>query len=210
MFTTVARHRAAGPTLAVCAATFAVFSLFWTSLTYLLTTPPFSFSVSRIGPLGLVGLAGALAARRAGALHDRGWSVPATGIGLSLLGLSLAAAWAGGNSIVALIIVVIVLDIAAQTILVLGQTRPFALPGSARTRLNTAFVVGNFLGGALGSAIAEPLWVADGWTAITIASLAFTLGGLVVWSLARGRLADTGPQEDAPSSPHADAPTAGR
>lgn len=50
--------------------------MFWTSLTYLLTAPPFSFSVSQIG---LFGLAGAFAARRAGVLHDRGWSVPATG-----------------------------------------------------------------------------------------------------------------------------------
>ncbi|MFF7309108.1 MFS transporter [Streptomyces sp. NPDC008137] len=198
VFTTVAKHGAVLPSLAICAASFSVFSLFWTSLTYLLTAPPFSFSVSQIGLFGLAGLAGALAARRAGALHDRGWSVPATGIALTLLGLSLAAAWAGSNSVVTLIVVVIALDIAAQSILVLGQTRLFALPGSAHSRLNTAFVVSNFLGGALGSAITGLLWSAGGWDAIMTASLAITLAGLTMWTLGRHRLADTGPQQDSP------------
>ncbi|WP_435616170.1 MFS transporter [Streptomyces coelicoflavus] len=206
VFTTVAHHRAAAPTLAICAASFAVFSMFWTSLTHLLTAPPFSFSVSQVGLLGLAGLAGALAARRTGALHDRGWSVPATGLALTLLVLSLAAAWAGRNSIVALVVVVIALDIAAQSILVLGQTRLFALPGAARSRLNTAFVVSNFLGGALGSAIAGPLWSAGGWAAIMTASLAITLAGLTVWSLTRRRLAHTTPTPDHPADAPVEAP----
>ncbi|GHF08757.1 MFS transporter [Streptomyces spiralis] len=210
VFITVAHHRTAGPTLAICAASFAVFSMFWTSLTYLLTAPPFSFSVSQIGLLGLAGLAGALAARRAGALHDRGWSVPATGLALALLGLSLAAAWVGRNSIVALVVVVIALDIAAQSILVLGQTRLFALPGSARSRLNTAFVVSNFLGGAAGSAIAGPLWSAGGWAAIMSASLAITLAGLTVWTLTRRRLAHTSTTPDHPTGAPVEAPAAAR
>ncbi|MFF8717307.1 MFS transporter [Streptomyces sp. NPDC015184] len=210
VFTTVTHHRAAAPTLAISAASFAVFSMFWTSLTYLLTEPPFSFSVSQIGLLGLAGLAGALAARRAGALHDRGWSVPTTGLALALLGLSLAAAWAGSNSLVALVVVVIALDIAAQSILVLGQTRLFALPGAARSRLNTAFVVSNFLGGALGSAVAGPLWSAGGWPAIMTASLVITLAGLTVWTLTRHRLAHTTPTPGHPTDAPVEAPTAAR
>lgn len=51
-------------------------------------------SASQIGLLGLAGLAGALGAWRAGAVHDRGWSAPAMGIALALLGLSLVATWA--------------------------------------------------------------------------------------------------------------------
>ncbi|MFG1959394.1 MFS transporter [Nonomuraea sp. NPDC049028] len=94
VFTTVVRHRAALPTLVICAASFAVFSLFWTSLTYLLTAAPFSYSAGQIGLLGLAGVAGAFAARRAGVLHDRGWSVPATGAALAVLALSLVAGWA--------------------------------------------------------------------------------------------------------------------
>ncbi|GAB6902637.1 MFS transporter [Kineosporia succinea] len=190
VFTTVAQHRAALPTLLVCASSFAVFSLFWTALTYLLTAPPFSYTVTQIGLVGLAGLAGALGARRAGVLHDRGWSVPATGTALGVLALSLAGAWAARDSILALLVVVVVLDIATQTVLVLGQTRLFALPGTARSRLNTAVVVSNFLGGAVGSVISGPLWAAGGWTAVVLAALTINLAGLLVWGAGRRRLAD--------------------
>ncbi|MEV4112526.1 MFS transporter [Nonomuraea sp. NPDC049695] len=201
--TTVARHRAASPTLVICAASFAVFSLFWTSLTYLLTAAPFSYSASQIGLLGLAGMAGAFAARRAGALHDRGWSAPATGAALAVLALSLVAGWAAHSSIIALIVVVVVLDMAGQSIVVLGQTRLFALPGSARSRLNTALVVSNFLGGAIGSAAAGPLWASGGWAAIMTAALVVTLLGLVMWALTRGRLKEAGSPADV-SAPYAE------
>ena len=79
VFTSVAQYRAVPPTLLISALGFTVFSLFWTSLTFLLAAPPFSYSVGQIGLVGLAGLVGALAARKAGAIHDRGWSVPATG-----------------------------------------------------------------------------------------------------------------------------------
>lgn len=190
VFTAVARHPAAPVTLLITGANFAVFSLFWTALTFLLTAEPFGYSTTQIGLMGLAGLAGAVAGRRAGVMHDRGWSVPATGIALALLALSLVGAWAFQTSIVGLIVVVIVLDIAVQGNLILGQTRMFALSASERSRLNTAVVVFNFLGGALGSFLAGPLWSAGGWTAITAGSLAVTLCALCVWAMSRRRLAD--------------------
>ncbi|MBT2521747.1 MFS transporter [Arthrobacter sp. ISL-28] len=185
VFTAVAQHRAAGPTLLISAAVFSVFSLFWTSLTFLLSAPPFSYSVGQIGLFGLAGLAGAVAARRAGMLHDRGWSVPASGIALGLLAVSFVGAWLAQSSVIALIVVVVLLDLAAQATLVLGQTRLLSLPGQNRSRLNTAFVVSNFIGGAVGSAIAGPLWSADGWTAITGTALAIIAAAIAVWVVAR-------------------------
>ncbi|WP_336697738.1 MFS transporter [Curtobacterium sp. USHLN213] len=190
VFTEVARHPAAAPTIVISAAGFAVFSLFWTSLTYLLTAPPFSYSVGQIGLLGLAGVAGALGARRAGSFHDRGWSVRSTGIALALIGVSLVAAWVAQSSIIALIIVIVVLDLAAQGNLVLSQTRLLSLPGAGRSRLNTAVVVSNFIGGAVGSAIAGPLWASGGWTAITGVGVGIIALALLVWVLARRSLAN--------------------
>ncbi|MBM0257434.1 MFS transporter [Micromonospora sp. 4G55] len=185
VFTTVAQHRAAGPTILISAAGFSVFSLFWTSLTYLLSAPPFSFTVGQIGLFGLAGLVGAVAARRAGMLHDRGWSVPASGIALGLLAASFVGAWLAQSSVIALVLVVIVLDLAAQANLVLSQTRLLSLPGQNRSRLNTAIVVSNFIGGAIGSAIAGPLWATGGWTAITGTALAIITIALTIWVFTR-------------------------
>lgn len=190
VFRTVAGHRAALPTLLITATGFGVFSLFWTSLTFLLSAPPFGYSVTRIGLVGLAGLAGALAARQAGTLHDRGWSVPATGAALALLVLSLVVAWAGRTSIVVLVVAVVLLDVAVQAGLLLGQTRLFALAGPARSRMNTAVVVGNFAGGAIGSAAAGPLWAAGGWTAVMLTAIGLTVTALAWWAASRTRLAE--------------------
>lgn len=189
VFTTIVQYRAAAPTLLICSANFAVFSLFWTSLTYLLSAPPFSYGTTQIGLFGLAGLAGALTARRAGLLHDRGWSVPTSGAAMVLLAISLLGAWGAQASLIGLVLAVIVLDIAVQANLVLGQTRLMSLPGGARSRLNTALVVSNFIGGAIGSAVSGPLWASGGWPRILVVALGLNLAAFGVWAVTRSRLA---------------------
>ena len=77
-----------------------VFTLFWTSLTFLLSGPPFRYPVSVIGLFGLAGLAGAVAAQRAGRLHDRGWSLPATGAAWALALVAFVVAAFAAHSVV--------------------------------------------------------------------------------------------------------------
>ena len=141
--------------------------MFWTALTFLLSAPPFSYPVSVIGLFGLAGLAGAITAQRAGRLHDRGWSLPATGAGWALALAAFIVAAFAGHSVAGVLIAIVLLDIAIQGVNILNQTRLFALSDQARSRLNTAFVTGNFIGGAIGSGAAALLWSAGGWTAIT-------------------------------------------
>jgi predicted MFS family arabinose efflux permease len=74
--------------------TFANFSILWTSMAFLLAAPPFNYSEGVIGLFGLAG-AGALGARPAGGLADKGKSHLTTSAGLVLLLLSWAAIWYG-------------------------------------------------------------------------------------------------------------------
>ncbi|MDW5324348.1 MFS transporter [Plantactinospora sp. KLBMP9567] len=181
----VMRERAARWTLVLAAIGFAVFSLFWTALTFLLSGPPFRYPVPVIGLFGLAGLAGALAVQHAGRLHDRGWSLPATGAAWILaLGAFVGAAFAG-RSVVLVVIVIIMIDIALQGQALLNRARLFALSHEARSRLNTALGTGNFIGAAIGSAAATALWSAGGWTAVTIAGAALCCCALTVWALGR-------------------------
>jgi predicted MFS family arabinose efflux permease len=159
--------------------------MFWTALTFLLSGPPFNYGVWVIGLFGLAGLAGALAAQRAGHLHDRGWSLPATGAAWALVLVSFVAAGFGSRSVVAVIVVVIVIDVALQAVGILNQVRVFAVSHEARSRLNTAYVTSNFIGGAIGSAVASVLWGAGGWTAVTIAGVVLSVFALVVWAIGR-------------------------
>ncbi|MFI0815980.1 MFS transporter [Streptomyces sp. NPDC021115] len=181
----VRRERAVRWTLALGTLAFAAFTMFWTSLTFLLSGPPFSYSVTEIGLFGLAGVAGALAAQRAGRLHDRGLSLPATGIAWALALAAFVLAGFAGHSVTLVVVVIVLLDIAVQGVNLLNQSRMFAVSHEARSRLNTAFVTSNFLGGAIGSAAASALWTTGGWTAVTIAGMAVSCFALVVWTLGR-------------------------
>ncbi|WP_211247871.1 MFS transporter [Cryptosporangium arvum] len=199
--TAVARERAVRWTLLLGAIGFALFTMFWTSLTFLLSAPPYRYPVSVIGLFGLAGLAGALAAQRAGRLHDRGWSLPATGIAWVLTLVAFAVAGFGGHSVVAVLVAIVLLDVSVQGMLILNQARVFSVSTSARSRLNTAFVTSNFVGGAVGSAGASVLWSAGGWAAVSTAGAALSVVALVVWLFGRrGALVVSGGTDAAPQA----------
>ena len=91
-------------------------------------------------------------------------------------------------SIVAIVIVAAVISVAVQGITVLTQTRLFNLSQEERSRLNTVFVVNNFIFGAVGSALASLLWSLGGWAYVMTAASAACVAALVVWMISRGRL----------------------
>jgi predicted MFS family arabinose efflux permease len=185
VFAVVAKERAVRWSLVLGATGFAVFSLFWTALTFLLSAPPFSYSPAVIGLFGLIGLAGAISAQRSGRMHDRGWSVPATGIAWAAILCAFVLAALGATSVILLIAAIILLDVAMQTHGILTQTRIFSISHKARSRLNTAYVTSNFIGGAIGSAMAGVLWNTGGWTAVTLAGIALSVFALLVWTIGR-------------------------
>ena len=187
VFLAVRAHRAVRVTLVISASVFAVFTMFWTSLTFLLSAEPYGWSTTAIGAVGLVGLAGAVAAQRVGRLHDRGWSVPVTGGALVLVLVSLVVAGLGARSVVGVLVAVLLLDVGVQAANVLNQTRLFAIDPAARSRLNTAFVTSNFVGGAIGSAVAGVLWNAGGWTAVTVGAAVLVGFATTVWAVHRRR-----------------------
>ena len=188
VFTQVRRRPSVQVTIVLSVVNFGVFTMFWTALTYLLSAAPYDYSLSTIGLVGVAGLLGALAARGVGRLHDRGWSVPANGFTLTLALLSMAAAGRFGHHVIALLVTIVVFDVAVQGTNVLSQTRLFAAAPEARSRLNTALVTANFIGAACGSAVAGVLWRAGGWNAVTLAGVIAYAVALLVWVVARRSL----------------------
>ncbi|WP_330186112.1 MFS transporter [Dactylosporangium sp. AC04546] len=185
--TVALRERTVRWTLLIAATGFAAFTMFWTALTFLLSAPPFGYPVPVIGLFGLAGLAGAVAAQRAGRLHDRGWSMPATGLAWLGILVAFGVALAARLGVVFVLAAIVLLDVAMQTQGILNQTRIFAVSGQARSRLNTAYITGNFIAGAMGSAAAAMLWMAGGWTAVAVAGMALSGLALAFWAiLARG------------------------
>jgi alkylhydroperoxidase/carboxymuconolactone decarboxylase family protein YurZ/predicted MFS family arabinose efflux permease len=181
----VAQHRTVRVVMLIGAATMCVFTAFWTGMTFLLAAAPFSYSASQIGLVSLVGILGAVAAQRTGPVFDRGWAVPAIGVGLAITLVALAVSGLGASSIIAVLIAGALFSIGLQSVQVLAQTMMLSIDPAARSRLNTALVVGNFVGGALGSTLAAVLWQLGGWRAIMGGSAVITGLALAVWFIHR-------------------------
>lgn len=185
VFAIVRRERSLRWGLVLGGSSFGVFTMFWTSLTFLLSAPPFSFSVTVIGLFGLAGLAGAIAAQRAGRLHDRGRGLPGMGIAWVLVLVAFVVAALGARSVVVIVVAIVLLDAAIQGHNILLQSRMFQAEPAARSRINTAFVTNNFIWGAVGSGLAGFLWTHGGWTALCVAGMVLSAAALTVWLVGR-------------------------
>lgn len=181
------RHRRARVIPLFGAALMCVFTAFWTGLTLLLSAPPFSLPASHIGLVSLLGVLGVIGAQFTGRVYDRGWAVPAIGIGLVVTLVAVALAGFGGSSIVAVLIAISLLSVGAQSLLVLLQTMMVSIDPAARSRLNSAHIVSNFIGGAVGSTLAAVLWQAGQWAAIMACSALVVVCALTLWCFQRKR-----------------------
>lgn len=159
------------------------FTLLWTALTFLLSSPAYGYSEGTIGLFGLAGLIGAAAAQGAGRLADRGLANAATAV----FWAAILAGWAlcdlGGSSLLALIAGILVLDAGVQGQHITNQSLIYALRPEARSRLTTAYMAGNFSAAAIGSALASALWSAGGWDAVSLVGVGTAVLALAIWGL---------------------------
>jgi len=160
---------------------FGGFSLVWTTLSFLLSDPPFNFGEAEIGLFGLAGLVGAVTAMRMGRLHDRGHGRLATGAVLAAVLLSWPIFILGQHSVVAILIGLAVLDFGVQGQNVLSQGAIYALGRETTGRVTTAYVTSNFTGGAIGSAAGSLAWSVGGWGAVCGVGVAFACIAMLLW-----------------------------
>ncbi|MES4904147.1 MULTISPECIES: MFS transporter [unclassified Streptomyces] len=161
---------------------FAAFSTLWSSVALPLSEAPYFLPHSAIGALGLVGVAGALAATVAGRLNDRGLSRRTTGIALALLAASWLPLAFTRSSLWALVVGVIILDLAVQAVHVTNQTLIYALHPDAGSRLIGGYMVFYSIGSATGAIAATSLYTVAGWGAVCALGAAFSCLGLVLWA----------------------------
>jgi predicted MFS family arabinose efflux permease len=160
---------------------FANFSVLWTSMAFLLASPPYGYSEGVIGLLGLVGAAGALAARQAGSLADKGKARLTTTAGLLIMLFSWAITALGNHSLVALIIGIILLDLAVQGVHITNQSVIYRQMPEARNRLTAGYMTSYFIGGAIGSLVSATAYQHAGWLGVCAAGALLTILNLLSW-----------------------------
>ena len=146
---------------------FAAFSIFWTVTPLYLAGPAFGLTQTGIALFALAGVAGAIASPIAGRLADRGFSRPATFLGMGLVGSAfLVSHIFAEGSVLALAVLVaagILLDFGTTTTLVLSQRAIYGLGAEKRSRINAIFMATFFMAGAAGSALGAWAFASGGW-----------------------------------------------
>jgi len=159
---------------------FGAFSAFWTTLVFLLSTPPYHYGSQMAGLFGLVGAAGALVAPLAGRLADRFGHRVVRGVALGVVLGAYGLCWLLGFHLVGLAASVILLDAGVQSAHVCNQTRIFGLLPKAHGRVNTIYMMGFFLGGSVGSFVGIWCWTHWQWNGVCAAGAAMALFALLV------------------------------
>ncbi len=169
------------------ACAFAAFSVLWTTLAFLLSASPYNYSNLVIGLFGLVGAGGIAAANLAGKLADSDRHTASTiGAGILLAG-SFGLLWLGRTSLAAIIIGIVVLDIGTQGMQITNQAVIYSLRPDARSRINSAYMVCYFIGGAVGSFAAGALYGSFGWAGVCLLGAGFGVATLVMSAFDRLR-----------------------
>tara|TARA_R110002020_G_scaffold154714_2_gene334993 strand:+ start:154934 stop:156103 length:1170 start_codon:yes stop_codon:yes gene_type:complete len=158
---------------------FAGFSGFWTTLVFLMEDS-FHYGSGVTGMFGLLGIAGASAAALMGKLSDR---INKNNL-ITICGLIMITAWTifefSSASLFGIIIGVLLVDMGVQSLHIVNQNIIFSRNPEARNRVNTIYMVGYFIGGALGTTSGAYAWELYKWPGVATMGLIYSILILVV------------------------------
>lgn len=144
---------------------FAVFTNYWTTLTFLLASPPYGYSSLIIGLFALLNIVAMVAVPIYGRIIDRFVPMFSTIIAQICLLISVIIGTSIGTFTVAgPIIQAIGIDTAIQLAQVSTRAAIFNINPKARNRVNTAYMAVAYAGSLSGTAIGNRLYANGGWT----------------------------------------------
>lgn len=141
-----------------------IFTSYWTTLTFLLVSPPYEYSTLVVGLFSLLGLVAMVSVPLYGRVIDR--YVPSFSIILGqviVLVVNIISTCIGAFSVAGPIVQAIGIDIGTQTAQVANRTAIFSINPKARNRVNTAYMALAFAGQLTGTAVGNRLYAAGGW-----------------------------------------------
>ncbi|EPE08711.1 major facilitator superfamily transporter [Ophiostoma piceae UAMH 11346] len=160
---------------------------YWTTLTFLLSSPPFNLNTLDIGLFALIGMPPFfinphLIHHLTKYLHTSYAYI--IGLMIAMIGIFIGT-FVGTFSLAGPIVMGILIDMG----LILSQTgcrtRLVTIEPKARNRVNTIFMVSSFSGMLMGTSVCNKLYATGGWHYSGYAGIAFIVAALVI-GLARG------------------------
>jgi predicted MFS family arabinose efflux permease len=158
---------------------FGAFNAFWTTLVFLLGTPPYHYGARMAGALGLLAVASAAAAPLMGKVVDKHSARFGVGWSIIFLLASFVVLYLAGFHLWGLSVGIVLLDVSAQSGHIANLARVYGTFTEARSRAGMAYMVCFFVGGSLGSSLGGWGWAHYGWPGVCIAGSAMVLAALV-------------------------------
>ncbi|KAK4121647.1 MFS general substrate transporter [Parathielavia appendiculata] len=165
----------------------AVFTSYWTTLSFLLSAPPFGYDSAVIGLFGLIGIVVILAAPVFSRLViDKVVPLVSAVMGLTvgLMGV-VVGTFTGSYHIAGPVVQAIAIDLMFQFTQIANRAAIYSIQPQARNRVNTAYMVAAFSGQVTGTAVGNRLYAQGGWVYSGSCSIAF-IGLALAVCLARG------------------------
>ncbi|QKV53364.1 MFS transporter [Comamonas antarctica] len=158
---------------------FAAFNIFWSALVLPLRAAGLSHTA--IGAFGLVGVVGALAGARAGRWADAGQGERVSALALGLL---LLAWWPLSwmeQSLWALLLGIVLLDLGGQALHVTNQSLILQARPQASSRLIALYMLFYAVGSGAGALASTAAYAHAGWPAVCLLGAGVSLLALLVW-----------------------------
>jgi predicted MFS family arabinose efflux permease len=159
-----------------------VFTSYWTTLTFLLSSSPYNYDSLVIGLFAFIGI-GAMVIGPFYSRHviDRYIPLFAVLLGqfMCITGVAIGT-YTGTFTVAGPIIQAFLVDLGLQTTQIANRSSIYVIEPKARNRVNTAFMVCVFCGQLMGTAVGNRLFAKGGWVASGSASLGFVVLGAVV------------------------------
>ena len=152
---------------------FCMFNALWSCLALHLAAPPFGYGPAAAGAFGLVGVAGAGAARAGGWATDRLGTRHVVAVSLACVagGLSTMSIWSG--SLAGLVVGMVLVDVGCFAAQAANQVR---ILGPGRNSAFSVYMFCYYTAGTVGALAGPAIYGAWGWRALMMTGLALTLG----------------------------------
>ncbi|KAB5536002.1 major facilitator superfamily transporter [Coniochaeta sp. 2T2.1] len=143
----------------------AIFTSYWTTLSFLLSQPPYGYSSIVIGLFGLIGIVIIfLAPVYSRLILDKVVPLASAVVGLliELVGVIIGT-FLGTHNVAGPVLQAVAIDIGAQFCNIALRSSIYTLRTDARNRINTGYMLLSFCGQLTGTAVGNRLFAQGGW-----------------------------------------------
>jgi len=151
---------------------FGMSNVLWSTLAFYLAAQ-YHLGSNVAGLLGLLGIAGVLAAPKIVNMVDQRSPRLTVGLGMVFSGVAFLIFWLIGHWLLGLIVGIVLLDLGTQFSQVSNQAIVQSLNRRESSRNNSVFMFSYFLGGAIGTLSATWAWSHAGWTGVCGVAVVF-------------------------------------